>query len=67
MEFRIEALVECARRELTLRRKVYLGLVRRGKMTQEQADREIELMKAILSNLEKQVSDKEPYGRNYCV
>jgi hypothetical protein len=67
VEFRIEALVECARRELTLRRKVYLGLVRRGKMTQEQADREIELMKAILSNLEKQVSDKEPYGRNYCV
>lgn len=36
-----------ANRELHYRRRVYPGLVQRGKMTQQQADREIALMEAI--------------------
>jgi hypothetical protein len=37
----------CARRELKKRQQVYRRLVEEGRMDQAEADREIELMKAI--------------------
>ena len=38
---------ECARRELAMHQRVYPTWVESGRMTQERADREIELMAAI--------------------
>jgi hypothetical protein len=40
----------CAVRELKMRRKVYPRWVQIHRMTQEQADREIELMEAIMKD-----------------
>jgi hypothetical protein len=37
----------CAIREVKMRRHVYMSRVEQGRMTQEQADREIALMEAI--------------------
>jgi len=37
----------CAAREVLLRKRVYPGLVERGRMTQAEADREIAAMQAI--------------------
>jgi hypothetical protein len=53
---------QCARRELDMRRRVYPRWVANGKMTQDQADREIELMAAILADYEK-ASALEMSGR----
>jgi uncharacterized membrane protein len=53
-EFTIDDLVACARREVAQRHKVYARLVAFEKMTPEQAEREIALMKAIRENLEDQ-------------
>ena len=39
--------MHCAERELKYRHRVYDRLVERGKMTNEQAKRELELMEAI--------------------
>ena len=47
--FTNEQLRKCAERELRLRRQVYPGRVERGRMTQQQADRELALMEAILA------------------
>ena len=55
--FSIEELIECARRELGARRRVYRRMVLNEKMPGTQADREIALMEAIVQNLERQ---KEP-------
>jgi hypothetical protein len=52
--FSIHELVQCARRELAQRKRVYRRLVYDGKMKQEEADREIALMEAIRENLESQ-------------
>jgi hypothetical protein len=41
---------ECAVRELAMRRGVYPKFVRSGRMTQEQADREIAMMEAIVEH-----------------
>ena len=41
----------CAERELEMRRKVYPRWVSAGKMKQAKADREIELMAAIVNEL----------------
>ena len=43
----------CVRRELALRRNVYPGLVQRGKLKRDQATREIEIMTAIVEDMEK--------------
>ncbi len=43
--------IACIRRELGLRRNVFPGRVRAGKMTQETADREIAAMEDILDRL----------------
>ena len=53
-EFDILALVKCARRELEFRRRVYPRLIGEGRLSAQTAEREIELMKAIVENLEKQ-------------
>jgi hypothetical protein len=57
-QFSINDLVACARRELAQRKRVYRKLVARGKMAQEDADREIALMEAIRENLENQQTPK---------
>lgn len=44
--------IDCARRELALRRNVYSGWIRKGQMTQAKADHEIECMAAIVERLE---------------
>ena len=47
------AKLECAQRELQMRRRVYPGRVERGLMTQAQASREITLMEAIRNDYQK--------------
>ncbi len=44
-------LVACAHRELALRRRVYPGLVARGKMSHAKAEHEIEAIASILELL----------------
>ena len=43
--------IRCVRRELALRANVYPGFVKRGKMKQEEADREIAAMQAVHDSL----------------
>jgi cytochrome c556 len=45
--------IQCARRELGMRERVYRRWVQMGKMTQNNADYEIECMNAILTTLQK--------------
>ena len=49
--FPITALITEAQRELDLRRQVYWSRVRAGKMRQDEADRRIALMAAIVKRL----------------
>jgi hypothetical protein len=42
--------LKCIERELSYRRRVYDRLIERGKMTERQAVREIELMEAIAAD-----------------
>lgn len=49
--------LQCAERELKYRRRVYGRLVERGKMSQREADRELELMEAIARDYRELVSD----------
>jgi hypothetical protein len=42
-----EQKLQCAERELRFRQRVFPRLVERGKMTQQQSERELELMQAI--------------------
>lgn len=44
--------IECARREVAMRERVYPGLVRRGQMTRGQSEYELAAMKAILKSLQ---------------
>lgn len=46
----------CALRELRLRQEVYPRLINRGKLTQEKADREIELMRLIAVDYQEKVN-----------
>jgi hypothetical protein len=46
-----ESMIDCAKRELTMRGTTYTRLVRSGKMHQKDATREIETMRAILHTL----------------
>lgn len=43
---------DCARRELAMRRRVYPGLVAKGRMTQAEADAEIAMMAQIETEFE---------------
>lgn len=53
----------CARRELDFRRRVYARRIAEGKMKQADADREIEIMAAILDDYVK-ASQLEMSGRD---
>ncbi|WP_176422184.1 hypothetical protein [Bradyrhizobium sp. 2S1] len=50
--------MQCAERELKYRRRIYVRLVERGKITQALADRELELMDAIAEDYRKQVAQE---------
>ena len=56
---RLEDQIKCAKRELAMRKVVYPGRVRMGKMKQEAADKEIDGMEAIIATLEKIQRDLE--------
>jgi hypothetical protein len=47
-----QAEIACVKREIKMRERVYPRWVADGRMTQQLADREIELMKAVLRRLE---------------
>jgi hypothetical protein len=47
----LEEMIECARREVRMRRRVYPRWVADGRMTQAAADREIASMEAIADRL----------------
>jgi hypothetical protein len=48
----IDAQINCVRRELAIREKVYPALVADGKKHQSQAAHEIDAMRAVLETLE---------------
>lgn len=48
----IERQIAAVRREISMRRKVYPGWVQRGRMTQDEADRQIATMEAARATLE---------------
>lgn len=50
--FTAEEKLACARRELAMRERVYEFRIKQGKMTQQLADREIGLMRAIVADYE---------------
>jgi hypothetical protein len=52
--------LQCAERELKYRHRVYGRLVDRGKMTREQADRELELMAAIADDYRQLCAEDAP-------
>lgn len=53
--------IACVQRELSYRDRVYGRLVFAGKMTRARADREIELMRAVLATL-KQLEGRDGSG-----
>lgn len=48
----IERQIACVRDEVSLRRRVYAGWIRNGRMTEEQAQRRIGEMMAVQATLE---------------
>jgi hypothetical protein len=52
--------LHCVERELAFRLRVYIRLISRGKMTANQAQREIELMAAICEDYRAFASADEP-------
>ncbi len=53
--YTIREMHQCAAREYKMRQSVYPRVVQQGRMTQEQADKEIGMMRAIALHLERQV------------
>jgi hypothetical protein len=58
VNFSIDELCACARREVAQRKKVYPRLVRDGKMEFDEAHRQIAMMEAITDLLESQQQPK---------
>lgn len=58
----IEDMVECAERELGMRRRVYPGWIEKGRMKQAEADYQIETMAEIVAYLktERDTPDSKP-------
>ncbi len=56
--FTIEEKLECARRELEQRRRVYAYRITQGKMTKQFADEQIDLMAQIVEDYERQVQSE---------
>lgn len=44
--------IKCLKREVAMRERVYPNWIRDGRMRQDQADREIEVLKAVLHDYE---------------
>lgn len=56
----LEALIKCANRETTMRKRVYPNRVSMGKMSKKQMEKEIEMMNDIAELLQQYKNDK--YG-----
>lgn len=56
----LKEMIDCVAREVSLRFAVYPKRVQAGKMTKEQADREIQLMQMIKNSLKKIYDKKAP-------
>lgn len=56
----LKEMIDCVAREVALRFAVYPKRVQAGKMTKEQADREIQLMQMIRNSLKKSLRQKSP-------
>lgn len=52
--------LQCVERELRYRHRVYGRLVERGKMTRQEADRELELMAAIAEDYREVAAEDAP-------
>lgn len=51
MQISLSAQIKCVEREIAMRKRVYPGLVIKGKMTEGQKDREIATMQAVYQTL----------------
>lgn len=51
--------IACVRREISMRRRVYPRWVSTGKMTQDEADRQISTMEAVQATLESVRSERQ--------
>lgn len=51
MTVSMTAQIKCVEREIAMRKRTYPSLVRKGKMTQKQADDELAAMIAVLNTL----------------
>lgn len=56
----LKEMIECVKREVGMRYKVYPKLVANGKMTQEEADKEKKLMYLVQLSLQKIYDGKAP-------
>lgn len=56
----LKEMIDCVSREVSLRFAVYPKRIVAGKMTKEQADREIQLMQLIKNSLKKIYENKAP-------
>ena len=56
----LKEMIDCVSREVSLRFAVYPKRVQSGKMTKEQADKEIHLMQLIKNSLKKVYENKAP-------
>ena len=56
----LKEMIDCVSREISFRFAVYPGRVRAGKMTKEQADKEIHLMQMIKNALKKVYEGQAP-------
>ncbi len=54
----LEQQIACVRRELAMRQRVYPKWVTAGRMTQQQADHEVNAMTAVLATLERVQSEQ---------
>lgn len=55
----IERQIACVRREVGMRRRVYPGWVAARRLTQEEADRQLEAMEAALATLERVKAERD--------
>lgn len=56
----LKEMIDCVSREISFRYAVYPNRIKVGKMTQEQADREIQLMQMIKNSLKKVYEGNAP-------
>lgn len=61
--FPLESQIACVKREIHKRESFYPRWVGEGKMSQKQADREVNLMRAVLATLERQQRPADLFGQ----